>query len=45
VEELRTRGRNMIAGEAEQLLSKMIDTLEEMKEYRRVIIENLQRKG
>ena len=45
VEELRTGGRNMIAGEAEQLLSKMIDTLEEMKEYRRVIIENLQRKG
>ena len=44
VEELRTGGRNMIAGEAEQLLSKMI-TLEEMKEYRRVIIENLQRKG
>lgn len=39
VEELRTGGRSMIAGEAEQLLSKMIDALEEMKEHRRVIIE------
>ena len=43
VEELRTGGRSMIAEEAEQLLCKMIDALEEMKEHRRVIIENLQR--
>jgi ferritin-like metal-binding protein YciE len=40
VEQLRTGGRSMIAEEAEQLLSKMNDALEEMKEHRRVIIEN-----
>jgi hypothetical protein len=36
----RAGGSNTIAEEAEQLLSKMIDALEEMKEHRRVIIEN-----
>ena len=41
VEDLRMGGRNTIAEESEQLLSKMIDALEEMKENRRVIIENL----
>ena len=45
VEELRTGGRSMMAEEPEHLLSKMIDALEEMKEHRRMIIENLQRKG
>ena len=39
VNDLRAGGSNTIAGEAEQLLSKMIDALEEMKEHRRVIIE------
>ncbi len=39
VEQLRTSGRSTIAEEAEQLLSKMIDALEEMKEHRRMIIE------
>jgi hypothetical protein len=43
VENLCMSGRNTIAEEAEQLLSKMIDALEEMKEHRRVIIENSQR--
>ena len=43
VEKLCMSGRNTIAEEAEQLLSKMIDALEEMKEHRRVIIENSQR--
>jgi hypothetical protein len=45
VEELRRGSRSMIAEEAQQLLSKMIDALEEMKEHRRVIINNLQPKG
>jgi hypothetical protein len=45
VEDMRTGGGNTIAEEAEQLLSKVIDALEEMKEHRRVIIENLLRKG
>ena len=40
VDRLRTGGRNMIAEEGEQLLSKMIDALEEMKEHRRIIIES-----
>ena len=40
VEELRTGGHGMIAEEAEQLLSKMIDALEELKEHRRLIIES-----
>jgi len=44
VNEMRASGGNPIAEEAEQLLSKMTDALEEMKEHRRVIIENLQRK-
>jgi hypothetical protein len=39
VDQLRTGGHNTIAEEAEQLLSKMIDALEEMKEHRRVIID------
>jgi hypothetical protein len=39
VNDLRAGGSNSIAEEAEQLLSKMIDALEEMKEHRRVIIE------
>jgi hypothetical protein len=43
VNDLRAGGSNTIAEEAEQLLSKMIDALEEMKEHRRVIIENLKR--
>ena len=43
VDEMRAGGGNTIAEEAEQLLSKMIDALEEMKEHRRVIIENSQR--
>jgi hypothetical protein len=41
VDDMRASGGNTIAEEAEQLLSKMIDALEEMKEHRRVIIENL----
>jgi hypothetical protein len=40
VEQLRTGGRSMIVEEAEQLLSKMIDALEEMREHRRVFIAN-----
>ena len=40
VEELRVGGRSTIAEEAEQLLSKMIDALEELKEHRRVIIKS-----
>ena len=40
VNDLRAGGDNAIAEEAEQLLSKMIDALEEMKEHRRVIIES-----
>jgi hypothetical protein len=40
VNDMRAGGSNTIAEEAEQLLSKMIDALEEMKEHRRVIIEN-----
>jgi hypothetical protein len=46
VNDLRASGsntNNTIAEEAEQLLSKMIDALEEMKEHRRVIIQNSQR--
>ena len=45
VEDMRAGGGNSIAEEAEQLLSKMIDALEEMKEHRRVIIENQRSKG
>jgi hypothetical protein len=45
VEDMRASGGNMIAEEAEQLLSKMIDALEEMKDHRRVIIENQQAKA
>jgi hypothetical protein len=45
VDDLRARGGNTIAEEAEQLLSKMIDALEKMKDHRRVIIENQQSKG
>jgi hypothetical protein len=44
VNDMRAGGSNTlqyIAEEAEQLLSKMTDALEEMKEHRRVIIENL----
>jgi hypothetical protein len=40
VNDLRAGGSNAIAEEAEQLLSKMLDALEEMKEHRRVIIES-----
>jgi hypothetical protein len=40
VNDLRAGGNGAIAEEAEQLLSKMIDALEEMKEHRRVIIES-----
>jgi hypothetical protein len=43
VDRFRTGGHNTIAEEAEQLLSRMIDAMEEMKEHRRVIIENSQR--
>jgi hypothetical protein len=43
VDRLRIGGGNTIAVEADQLLSQMIDALEEMKEHRRVIIENSQR--
>jgi hypothetical protein len=43
VNDMRAGGSNAIAEEAEQLLSKMIDALEEMKEHKRVIIENSQR--
>jgi hypothetical protein len=42
---MRASGGNMIAEEAEQLLSKVIDALEEMKEHRRVILENQQSRG
>jgi len=41
VEESRTGDRGTIAGEAEQLLSNMRDALEELKEHRRVVIEDL----
>ena len=37
VDQLRAGGRNTIAEEAEQLLSQMIDALEELKEHRRVL--------
>ncbi len=40
VDDMRAGGGNTIAEEAEQLLSRMIDALEEMKEHRRAIIEN-----
>jgi hypothetical protein len=40
VNDMRASGSSTIAEEAEQLLSKMIDALEEMKEHRRVIIES-----
>jgi hypothetical protein len=44
VEELhRDYPGGSVVQEGEQLLSKMIDGLEEMKEHRRVIIEDLQR--
>ena len=43
VDDLCASGSNTIAEEAEQLLSTMIDALEEMKEHRRVIIANSQR--
>ena len=46
VEELRrTHPGGTVAEEADQLLSKMVDAVEEMKEHRRVIIEDLQRSG
>ena len=40
VNDLRAGGNSAITEEAEQLLSKMLDALEEMKEHRRVIIES-----
>jgi hypothetical protein len=43
VEELRRHHPGRVAKESEQSLSKMLDALEEMKERRRVIIEDLER--
>jgi hypothetical protein len=40
VNHMRASGNSMIAEEADQLLSRMIDALEEMKEHRRVILES-----
>ena len=41
VEELRRDHQGTVAEEAAQLLSTMVDALEEMKEHRRIIIEKL----
>ena len=41
VEELRRDHQGTVAEEAQQLLSTMVDALEEMKERRRIIIEQL----
>ena len=41
VEQLRRDHHGTVAEEAAQLLSTMIDALEEMKEHRRLIIEKL----
>jgi septal ring factor EnvC (AmiA/AmiB activator) len=46
VDELcRDHPGGVVAEEAKQLLSKMLDALKEMKEHRRLIVENLQRSG